>query len=213
MGELGGVRGMETNRRVIILNADLFLTDRAPKLDSKFGNVLVIRLHAQDGESKEGTLHIEAHVIIVETHDAVQTAKGALLYAGIRSLSCLANHLHNVITFAFISEVVTDKLERVAEGSDSSEANLEVFLLLPRTLDNGCEDGVGMADEAGPELGVLGFANEADCGQRSLLLMRGTFANILDKNSHQVGPLTPRKLDSRDSGDDLSGSGTSLCIR
>lgn len=78
-------------------------------------------------------------------------------------------------------EVVGDKLERVAEGGDGREANLLVGLLLAGALDDGGEDGVGVGGEGGTEAGILSLADVTNRGERGLLLVVGTFGNILDQ--------------------------------
>lgn len=99
-----------TNSRVVIFYADFLLADRAPKLDSELRNILVFRLHTKNGEAKEGTLHVEAHVIVVETHDSVQATESTLLDARVGGLGSLAHDLHDVISLALMPEVVTNKL-------------------------------------------------------------------------------------------------------
>lgn len=204
---------METNSRVVIFYTDLLLANSAPKLDGELCNILVFRLHTKNGEAKEGTLHVEAHVIVVETHDSVQATESTLLDARVGGLGSLAHDLHDIVAFSFVSKVVTDELERVAKGSDGSKSNFKVLLLLPCTLDYGCENSIGVADEACSKLGILGFTDVADRGQRRLLLVGSTFTDVLNKDGHQISPLIPGKLDRGDGRDDLGGSSAGLGIR
>ncbi|KAI6768974.1 hypothetical protein HG531_010078 [Fusarium graminearum] len=65
---------------VIVLDRDLLFANSAPELDGQLGDILVIRLHAKNCEAEQGLLHVESHILVVEGHDSVQAAKGALLY-------------------------------------------------------------------------------------------------------------------------------------
>lgn len=62
-----------------------------------------------------------------------------------------------------------------------------------------------MGSQAFPQFGVLRFTDEANRGERCLLLMIRPSANILDQCVHQFRPLVARQLDSSN-GDDELGS-------
>ena len=141
---------MCTHLCIILLDVDLFLTDGAPELNGKLGNVLVLVLHAEDGEAEESLLHVESHVLVVEAHDTVETAKRALLYAGVFGLRSLADDLHDVIPLTLMLEVVADELEGVTKGGDGREAHFVVGLLLPGALNDSGQNGIGMSDQGGP---------------------------------------------------------------
>lgn len=190
---------------VVVLDANLLLTDGAPKLDGELGNVLIGILHAQDGQAEQGLLHVEAHVVIVEGHDAVQAAVGALLYPRVLGLGGLADDLHDVVALALVLEVVADKLERVAQGGDGGQADLGVGLLLAGTLDDGGQDGVGVGDQGVAQGRVLALADEADGGEGGLLLVGVALADVAHQGAHQVIPLAEGQLDGGDGGDDLGG--------
>ena len=97
--------------RIVVLDADLLLTDGAPELDGKLGDILLVVLHALDSKAEKGLLHVEPHLLIVETHDAVQAAVCTLLDARLVGLSGLADNLHDVVALTLIFEVGADKLE------------------------------------------------------------------------------------------------------
>lgn len=102
-------------------------------------------------------------------------------------------------------EVVVDELERVTEGGDGGEADLDIGLLLAGTLDDGGEDGVGVAGEGEAQLLVLALTDVANGGEGGLLLVVGALADVLDEEGEQVGPLAAGQLDGGNGRDDLSG--------
>ena len=71
--------------------------------------------------AKEGTLHIECHLLVIEGHDLNQALERANLHRHRRVLSRLADNLHDVIAFALALEVVANELERVVKGRDGRE--------------------------------------------------------------------------------------------
>ncbi len=195
---------------IVILDGNLLFTHGAPKLDSQLGHVLVGGLHAQDGQAEQGLHHVEAHVVVVQSHDPVQTAIGALLDARVIRLGGLADDLHDVVPLALMLEVVTDELERVAQRGDGGQAHVYARLLLPGSLHHGRQDGVGVANQARTELLVLALADEADCSQRRLLLVGVALADVPDQVPHQIRPLVARQLDTGNGGDDLASGLTGL---
>ncbi len=109
-------------------------------------------------------------------------------------------------------EVVSDEFERVAEGSDGGQTNVEALLFLPRALHHGGQDGVGVGDQTVPQLLVLALADEANAGQRGLLLVLVAFADVANQAVHQIRPLVTGQLDSSDGGNDLGGSLAGLAV-
>jgi hypothetical protein len=95
-----------------------------------------------DGKAEEGLLHVKAHLVVVQTHDTVQTSVRALLDAVVVGLCGFADDLHDVVALALVVEIGPHKLDRVAECVDSGHADVVVGLLLPGTLDHGGQDGV-----------------------------------------------------------------------
>jgi len=187
-----------TYLRVVVLDGDFLLADSAPELDSELGDVLLVVLHTLDGQAEESLLHIEAHLVVVETHDSVQAAVCALLDAVVVGLSGLTDDLHNVVALAFVIEVGADELERVTKSSDGGISDVGVGLFLSRALDNSGEDGVGVLGETISKILVLSFADETDGGERCLLLVVGALANVLHQSGHELGPLLAGNLDSGD---------------
>jgi len=90
--------------------------------------------------AKEGTLHVELHVLVVQAHDADKTLERADLDGDGARLGGLADDLHDVVALALTLKVVRDELERVVEGVDSGGLDLGAGLLLACALDDGGEN-------------------------------------------------------------------------
>jgi hypothetical protein len=94
-----------TDLGIVILNSNLLLANSAPELDGQLGDILLLALHAHYAEAKESLLHVEAHLLVVCTHDTVQAAERASLDADLLGLCGLADDLHNVVALALILHV------------------------------------------------------------------------------------------------------------
>lgn len=158
-----------------------------------------------NGQTKERLFHVEAHLVVVERHDPIQAAPGALLDSRVVRLRSLADDLHNVVALAFVLKVCAHKLQRVAQGGDGSVPHVVVGLLFPCTLDDGGENCVGIRRKAAAKLQVVRLADVADCPQRRLLLVFLTLADILHQLRHQLGPEVLGQLDGRYRGHELRG--------
>ena len=154
--------------RVVVFDADLLFTDGAPELDGKLGNILFVALHALNGEAKQSLLHVEPHLIVVQSHDTVQAAISTLLDSRIIGLCGFADDLHDVVALALILEVGPNKLEGVAKSGDGSNADVVVGLLFSCALNNCCEDGIRMLCEAVSKILVFSLADEADSSEGGL---------------------------------------------
>ena len=194
-----------TYRRVIIFDSIFLLTDRAPEFDSKLRNILLLALHAHDTQSKQSLLHVEAHLIVVRAHDAVQATKCAGLDAEIIGLRRLTHDLHDVVALTLVLHVRPHEVNGVTESLDSGESNVHVLLFAPSTLDHGGQNSVGVCSQALPKLGILGLADETDGDQRGLLQLIGTGRDILNQDVHQLRPLIPGKFNSGDGDYELGG--------
>lgn len=129
---------------IVVFNGNFLLADGAPKLDGQLCNVFFVILHALNGEAKQCLFHVKSHFVIVEAHDPVEAAVGALLDARVLGLCSFANDLHDVVALPFILKVTPDEFERVAQGGNGRIPDLLVGLLFAGTLDDGREDGVGV---------------------------------------------------------------------
>lgn len=198
---------------IVVLYGDLFLADSAPKLDGKLSDILLLALHTLDGKTEKGLLHVEAHLVVIQTHDTVQAAIRTLLDAIVFGLCRLTDDLHDVVPLAFIFKVGAHKLNRVAEGRDGSVTHIVVGLFLAGTLNNGCEDSIRVVCKGFTELIIISVADETDGGQGCLFLVIGTTANALDKCLHQLGPLVVGYFDGSDRGDELGSrlAGAAVC--
>ena len=168
-----------THLSVVILDRDFLFADGAPKLDGQLADVFLFALHAHDGQAKEGLLHVELHLVIIEAHDPIEGSEGALLNATVVGLSGLADDLHDVIALALVLEVGPYKLQRIAQGGDGREAHVRARLFLSRSLDDGGQDGVGVLSQAISQVGIVRLTDEADRGQGRLLEMGGPLADVL----------------------------------
>ncbi|RBQ72243.1 hypothetical protein VDGD_21457 [Verticillium dahliae] len=87
-------------------------------------------------------------------------------------------------------EVVGNELEGVAKSSDGGKADLKVGLFLAGTLYNCRQDGVGVANQGSPQIGVLALADDVQ----------------------QILPLVAGQLNGSNRRDDLSSSLTGLRV-
>lgn len=154
---------------VVVLNCDFLLTNSAPKLNSELRDFLLFALHAHDAKTEQSLLHVKAHLVVVGTHDTVETAESTSLHTDLLGLSCLANDLHDVVALALVVHVRAHKVDSVTECGNGSIAHIHILLLAPSTLNDGSQDGIGVGSQACTEIGVLGLANETDGGQGRLL--------------------------------------------
>ena len=109
-------------------------------------------------------------------------------------------------------EVVADELEGITQGGDSSQPDVDARLLLPRSLDDGGEGGVGVGNQGIPPLLILALTDETNSCQRGLLLVLVSFVDARHQGMHQLGPLVARQLDPRDGGNDLGGGLAGLAV-
>ena len=121
-------------------------------------------------------------------------------------MGSLADDLHDVVSLAFVLEVVVDEFERVTEGGDGGKADLDIGLFFAGTLNDGRENGIRVAGEGKSEFLVLALANVTNGGERRLFLLVGALANVLDEEGQQVVPLTTGQLDGSNGRYDLSSS-------
>jgi hypothetical protein len=121
-----------------------------------------------------------------------------------------ADDLHDVVALAFVVEVGAHELNRVAQCVYGGHADVIVGLLLAGALHDGRQDGVGVVAQRLPEVCIVGVANEADRGQRGLLLAVGALAHALDEGGHQLRPLVAGYFDGGHGGDKLGRSGADL---
>jgi hypothetical protein len=61
-----------------------------------------------------------------------------------------------------------------------------------------------------PQLGIVCVADEANRGQRRLLLAVGAVSDALDEGGHELRPLVAGHLDGGHGGDELGGGGADL---
>jgi hypothetical protein len=195
---------------VVVLDRDFFLADSAPKLDRKLSNIWLVALHALDSKAEQRLLHVEAHLVVVKTHYAVQASVRALLDAVVVGLCGFADDLHDVVSLAFIVEIGSHKLNRVAECVYGCHSDVVVGLLLAGALHDGRQDRVGMVAQRFPEVCIVGVADEANRGQRGLLLAVGALSHALDKGRHELRPLVAGYLDGGHGGNKLGRSGADL---
>lgn len=150
-----------TDLGIVVLNSNLLLANSAPELDGQLCDILLLALHTHDAEAKESLLHVEAHLLVVCTHDTVQASERTSLHADLIGLGGLADHLHDIVALALVLHVGSHTIETmlarvmtknsvewnlqvngVAKGSNSGIANVHVRLLAPSTLNNGSKDGI-----------------------------------------------------------------------
>ena len=144
---------------------DLLVADGGPELDRLQRHVRLRVAHAEHREPKERLLHVEAHLVVVQLHDAHQVLERGDLDRGVRRLRRLAHHLHDVVALALALKVAAHKLERVEQRLERGELHLGRRLLLAGALDHRGEDLVGLRRE---HRGIHHLAGEPDRLERRL---------------------------------------------
>jgi len=107
-------------------------------------------------------------------------------------------------------EVATNKLERITKSGDGGKPHLDVGLLLASTLDNGCKDGIGVADQSPSELRVLSLADVTNTCQGRLSCVGGCAIDVCDKSRQEILPLASGQFDGGDRRNDLGRGLASL---